>query len=133
MNLFFKLKEEVHGFLIKVEENSLIDTLGPIGDGVFDSKDYKNIAIIGGGIGIFPLYELAKQTFKKANINTYLGFRNKEFIVLEDEFKKVSKNLLITTDDGTYGMSGYAINYLEKDLENKKIDAIFACRTFGDA
>ncbi len=61
------------------------------------------------------------------NVYTYLGFRNKELVILEDEFKQVSTNLTITTDDGTYGESGYAINYLENDIEKLNIDGIFAC------
>ena len=55
------------------------------------------------------------------------NLNKKDFVVLEDEFKNVANNLIITTDDGTYGNSGFAINYLEKDLNEKNIDAIYAC------
>lgn len=129
-NLFefiFQVKGRGTNFLSDIKEGQFIDIIGPIGNGVFEIKDYKNIAIIGGGIGIFPLYELTKEAKLCANTNVYLGFRNKDFVVLEDEFKKVSTNLTITTDDGSYGNSGFAINYLEKDLEEKNIDAIYAC------
>ena len=70
---------------------------------------------------------MEKKRKKEANTNIYLGFRSKDFVVLEDEFKNVANNLIITTDDGTYGNSGFAINYLEKDLNEKNIDAIYAC------
>lgn len=73
------------------------------------------------------MYELTKEAKGHANTNVYLGFRNKDFVVLEDKFREVSTNLTITTDDGSYGESGFAINYLEKDLEAKNIDAIYAC------
>lgn len=104
-----------------------IDVLGPLGQGTFNFKDKKNIAIIGGGIGIFPLYELAKEAKKTAKINMYLGFRNKDFVVLEKEYKDVSDKFTLTTDDGSYGEKGFAINFLEKDLKNEKIDGIYAC------
>lgn len=81
----------------------------------------------GGGIGVFPLYELAKQAKDVAKVNTYLGFRNKEAVVLENEFEKISDKLAITTDDGSYKINGFAINELKKDLENEKFDCIFAC------
>ena len=56
-----------------------IDILGPLGYGSFKFEEYNNIAIIGGGIGIFPLYELAKEAKEKGkNVSTYLGFRNKD-------------------------------------------------------
>lgn len=104
-----------------------IDILGPLGNGIFDVKDYKNIAIIGGGIGVFPLYELIKSAPKDVTTNTYLGFRNKELVTLEKEFKEASSYFVLTTDDGSYGENGFAINYLKDDLDKRNIDAIYAC------
>lgn len=104
-----------------------IDVLGPLGFGAFNLADYKNISIIGGGIGVFPLHELAKVASKNANVNTYLGFRSKDFVVCEDEFNKVSNKLVITTDDGSYANNGFAINYLIEDLGKEKTDCIYAC------
>ena len=86
--------------------------------------NFDKVAIIGGGIGVFPLYELAKQLKGKTKINTYLGFRSKDFVVVEDEFKAVSDNLIITTDDGSYGEKGFAIDFLKRD---EKPDMIYAC------
>lgn len=57
----------------------------------------------------------------------YLGFRNKEFVVLEHEYRNVSDKFTLTTDDGSYGESGFAINYLREDLEKGEIDGIYAC------
>ena len=108
----------------KVGEN--ICVLGPLGKG-FSIGNFKNIAIIGGGIGIFPLYELAKESKKIGQVTTYLGFRDKNFVILEKEFKAVSDSLVITTDNGTYGSKGYGVDYLRKDISSKKFDAIFAC------
>ena len=100
--------------------------LGPLGAGFTTSK-FKNIAIVGGGIGIFPLYGLAKESIKTGQVTTYLGFRDKSLVILENEFKKVSNSLVITTDNGTYGQKGCGIDCLLKDLASKKFDAVFAC------
>ncbi|MCL2354476.1 MAG: dihydroorotate dehydrogenase electron transfer subunit [Oscillospiraceae bacterium] len=127
IEFIFQVRGRGTTFLSEVEEGEMLDVIGPLGDSSFNIEGFKNIAIIGGGIGIFPLYELAKQGMEKANVNIYLGFRNKDFIVLEEEFKKVSSNLIITTDDGTYGEKGYAIDYLESDIDKLNIDSIFAC------
>ncbi|MDO5555568.1 MAG: dihydroorotate dehydrogenase electron transfer subunit [Clostridia bacterium] len=127
IEFIFQVRGRGTGFLSQVEEGDLLDVVGPLGDSAFDIKKYKNIAIIGGGIGIFPLYELAKNSIKQANTYTYLGFRNKELVILEKEFKKVSTKLTITTDDGTYGEKGYAIDYLKSDFDNLNIDSLFAC------
>ncbi len=56
-----------------------------------------------------------------------MGFRNKDLITLEKEFKEVSDELIITTDDGSYGISGFAINELKKDCQQETPDKIFAC------
>ena len=126
LEFIFQVKGKGTEILSKKEEGDKIDIIGPLGNGTFKFEDKKNIAIIGGGIGIFPLYELAKQAKElDLNIHTYLGFRNKELVTLEKEFEDVSSKLTITTDDGSYKEKGFAINYLEKDL--KEFDGIYAC------
>ena len=128
LEFIFQIKGEGTRLLSKKEEGDLIDIVGPLGMGTFKLNNYKNIAIIGGGIGVFPLYELSKEANKEnRNVNIYLGFRNKENVLLEGEFQNVSKKLVVTTDDGTYGIKGFAIEELKKDLSN--IDCIYACRT----
>ena len=128
LEFIFQIKGKGTKILSEKKEGDLIDIIGPLGYGTFKYEKYTNLAIIGGGIGIFPLYELAKnaKTENKA-INTYLGFRNKDLVVLENEFKNVSDKLIITTDDGTYSEKGFAIDFLKKDVENGIIDSIFAC------
>lgn len=126
IEFIFQIRGRGTEFLSKAEIGDMLEVLAPLGDGTFDIKDCKNIAIIGGGIGIFPLYELAKNC-KDSKVNIYLGFRNKDFVMLEDEFKGVSNNLVISTDDGTYGKEGFAINYLKEDFEKQNFDGIFAC------
>lgn len=128
LEFIFQVKGKGTEILAKKKIGDLIDIVGPIGYGTFKYENYNNLAVIGGGIGVFPLYELAKCAKKdNKNVNIYLGFRNKDYVVLEDEFKNVSDNLTITTDDGSYGEKGFAINFLEKDIEKGKVDSIYAC------
>ena len=132
LEFIFQIKGEGTKLLSKKQIGDFIDIIGPLGMGTFKINNYKNIAILGGGIGVFPLYELSKEAKgEKRNVNIYLGFRNKEYVVLEKEFKDVANKLIITTDDGSYGIKGFAINELEKDLNN--IECIYACRTASNA
>ena len=110
-------------------EGDKLDILGPLGNGVFSvDKEYENVAIIGGGIGTYPLYELAKELKGKAKkVTMYMGFRNKDLVTLEKEFSEVVDELVLTTDDGSYMKKGYAIEYLKEDYEKSNFDAIFAC------
>ena len=128
LEFIFQVKGKGTEILSKKEEGTDIDIIGPLGNGTFKFEKYKNIAVIGGGIGIFPLYELSKEAKQNdVKVNCYLGFRNKDFVMLEKEFEEVTDNLTITTDDGTYKEKGFAIDYLIKDMENEKYECIYAC------
>ena len=128
LEFIFQVKGKGTEILSQKQVEDEIDIIGPLGNGQFDYSKYQNLAIIGGGIGVFPLYELAKEAKNDGkNVTTYLGFRNKEFVLLEEEFKNVSDELLLATDDGSYGKNGFAINYLKEDIEKGKIDSIYAC------
>lgn len=128
LEFIFQVKGKGTQLLSKKEEGDFIDIIGPLGSGTFKLEEYKHIAILGGGIGIFPLYELAKEAKQDGiNVNMYIGFRNKNLVVLEKEFEEKSSKLTITTDDGSYKNSGFAIQYLERDLNENKLDAIYAC------
>ena len=128
LEFIFQVKGKGTEILSKKEVNDEIDIIGPLGNGTFKFENYENIAIIGGGIGVFPLYELAKQAKNQnKNVNVYLGFRNKDFMVLESEFKNVSSKLVLATDDGSCGENGFAIDFLKEDVEKENIDAIYAC------
>ena len=128
LEFIFQVKGKGTTILSKKNEGELIDIVGPLGFGTFKYSSYENLAIIGGGIGVFPLYELAKNAKNEnKNVNIYLGFRNKDLVVLENEFRQVSSQLIITTDDGSYAQKGFAIDFLKKDIEAGKIDSIYAC------
>ena len=128
LEFIFQIKGKGTEILSKREVGQEVDIIGPLGNGVFRFENYQNISIIGGGIGVFPLYELSKRAKKQGkNVDIYLGFRDKKYVVLEDEFKKVSDKLLISTDNGTYCKNGFAINFLKEDLKHKKTDCIYAC------
>jgi dihydroorotate dehydrogenase electron transfer subunit len=127
VEFIFQAKGPGTKLLSKKRVGEQINIIGPIGDGVFAWNDCNNVMIIGGGIGIFPLYLLAKQLTKKNNVCVRLGFRSKDHVVLEDEFREHCDMLKIFTDDGTYGFTGNACEDLGSDLSSNNIDAIFAC------
>lgn len=128
LEFIFQVKGRGTELLAKIEVGKSIDILGPIGFGTFKYQDYEKIAIIGGGIGVFPLYELAKCAKSEGkNVTTYLGYRSKDFVLLEQEFAEVSDQLILATDDGSYAQKGFIIDYLKRDVEKGKVEAIYAC------
>ena len=83
VEFIFQVKGKGTEILSKQKVGDKINIIGPLGNGTFDIKSYNTVALIGGGIGVYPLYEAAKQLKGKAKINTYLGYRNKELVTVE--------------------------------------------------
>lgn len=127
VEFIFQVKGKGTELLSRIEIGEKIDIIGPLGNGSFKIEKYKKVSVIGGGIGTYPLYELAKELNKKSNVIMYMGFRNKSLVTLEKEFRQVSSKLVLSTDDGSYGEKGFAINFLKEDCKTEKPDMIFAC------
>ena len=128
VEFIFQVKGRGTELLSNKKVGDKIDVLGPLGKGNFTVKEYSNVAIIGGGIGTYPLYELAKELSDKSKVNMYLGFRDKSLVTCEKDFEDLGLNkLVVTTDDGSYKEKGYAIDFMKKDIEENKVDKIFAC------
>lgn len=99
------------------EGDNLLDFVGPLG--VASHLDnYKKVAVVGGGLGTAIAYPQAKKLYKMgAEVDSIVGFRNKELIILEKEMAAVSSRLFITTDDGSNGTKGFVTDVLKKLIE----------------
>lgn len=102
------------------------DVLGPLGNPTVVSGVSRAV-VIGGGVGSAIALPVAKE-FKKAGafVSVILGFKNKDLIILKEEFEKVCDELIIATDDGSYGISGNVCVPLKKILLGEKIDEVMA-------
>lgn len=111
--------------LSKSEIGESLDILGPLGNGFRLDNSGGIAALVGGGIGIFPLLELAKQLGKRTVV--MLGFRSADDVLLIDEFKKYSDRVLVATDDGSLGHSGLVTDLLKTEAEENRIDTVYTC------
>lgn len=125
-DIVFQIKGTGTELLSRMQPGERVDLLAPLGNSFDLNKKYKKIAVIGGGIGIFPLLFLLNES-NATEKRSYLGFRNKEFAVLEDEFKKFADYINISTDDGSYGYNGLVTDMLAADLDKIKPDMLYAC------
>ena len=107
--------------------DSLKDFVGPLGNAT-ETEGVNNVCVVGGGVGCAIAMPVAEKFAKdKANVTSIIGFRNKDLVILEDEFKKASNELVVMTDDGSYGRQGNVCVPLEEMLASgKKFDKIFA-------
>lgn len=103
------------GELEKGEE--ILDFVGPLGT-ASHLDGYKKVAVIGGGLGTAIAYPQAKKLFGQgANVDSIIGFRNKDLILLEKEMAAVSTRLFVTTDDGSNGNKGFVSDILKRLIE----------------
>ncbi len=123
VRFIFQKKGSGTDALSKKGAGDMLDILGPLGNGFTILPDKKKPVVIGGGIGVFPLYMLCRQL---KNPTALLGFRTKELVCMEKEFSSAAKTS-IATDDGSYGFKGYAPQLLEKMLGAGECDIIYAC------
>ena len=110
---------------LKVGEK-LYSLVGPLGKET-EISNYKKAAVIGGGVGCAIAYPLAKALKENGcQVHSILGFRNKDLIILENEFKSVSQKTLIVTDDGSNGNKGLVTDALKSLLNlGEKYDVVF--------
>jgi len=107
--------------------DEISDVLGPLGNPT-EIDNFGTVVCVGGGVGTALIYPIAK-AMKKAgsHVISLVGARTKELIILEEEMKEVSDEVIVTTDDGTYGIHGFGSTVLEKMIKDgKKIDRVVA-------
>lgn len=127
ISIVFQVVGEATIELNKLCEGDCIETfVGPLGKKT-DFDGAKKAIVIGGGLGSAIAYPLAKAMKEKGiDVTSICGFRNKDLIILEDEFKKVSNKLIITTDDGSNGIKGFVTDRLEELLKvSADYDAVY--------
>lgn len=122
MRVIYQVKGEGTRQLSLKKAGESLDVMGPLGRGFQIDEENRKCAVIGGGIGTFPLLLLSKQLDKP---DIYLGFRTKELVTLEQEFAACAGSLTVATDDGSYGYNGFAIDALRAHLDG--VDIIYAC------
>lgn len=128
ITIIFQIVGATTTLLSKKEEGECIaDFVGPLGN-PSKTEGYKKVAVIGGGVGCAIAYPVAKALHENgAEVHSIVGFRNKDLVILEDDFKDVSDKYVLMTDDGTAGEKGLVTNALENLInEGNDYDLVMA-------
>ena len=128
VTIIFQIVGGTTGKLSEMEEGDFLqDFAGPLGtpsklDGL------KKVAVVGGGVGCAIAYPIAKKLSEMGcEVHSVVGFRNRDLVILEDEFAAVSDTLKIMTDDGSHGEKGLVTNALEALInEGNEYDEVIA-------
>lgn len=101
--------------LAQMAEGQTLDIIGPLGSSYPLDIEENDVLIIGGGVGVPPLYELAKQYRRKGkHVYAVLGFQDKDSVFYEEEFRKLGCQTYIATMDGSYGTKGTVIDAIRE-------------------
>ena len=109
------------------EGDFIQDFVGPLGE-PSHTEGLKIVAVIGGGVGCAIAYPVAKKLHRLgAEVHSVVGFRNKDLVILEEEFAAVSDVFKMMTDDGSYGQKGLVTDALKALIESgEKYDEVIA-------
>lgn len=101
-----------------------LDILTGLGNGYSISEGTKNVLVVGGGVGVPPLYNLSKKLLlSKKNVIAILGFNTKEDVFCEKEFSMLGIHTYVTTADGSYGIKGFVTDA----LSGLNFDEFYTC------
>lgn len=113
------------------EGDKLFSFIGPLGKKT-EIGNYGTVVTVGGGTGIACIHPIARALKEAGNkVISIIGARSKELIIMEEELKKASSELVVTTDDGSYGRKGFVTQVLKELLDQDK--AVKKVWTIGPA
>ena len=133
LSLLYQVVGKGTEILSRVKEGGKLWVTGPLGNGFsLSAGRHSAAALVGGGVGIPPLYHLAQtllksKIFSRQNIHVFLGARNRSLLLCEKDFKKLGVHLEVATDDGSKGQKGYVTSILENFLKNAAAVRVYAC------
>ena len=99
--------------------DSILDLAGPLGLPTKLPEGARRVCVIGGGVGCAIAYPQAKALFRQGlTVDVIAGFRSKDIVILEDEFRANCTELILCTDDGSYGKKGFVTDALRERIES---------------
>ena len=114
ITIIYKVVGEGTEVMSKMNSGEKLDVLCGLGNGFDTSKSLDKPVLIGGGVGVPPMYNLCKKLIAEGkNVTVILGFNKKDEIFYEDEFKNLGADVKVTTVDGSYGIKGFVTDALK--------------------
>ena len=129
VTILFQVVGASTGLLASLQEgDSILDFVGPLGQPSELSNHMGTVVFVGGGIGVAPVYPIARAAHELGNkVISILGAKTKDILIFEERMRAISDEVLITTDDGSYGIKGFVTNAIEELIKRgEKIDQVTA-------
>ncbi len=123
----YQIKGEGTQKLKTMGAGTRLNVLLPLGNGFYIEKNEKKVALVGGGVGTFPLISVLREYGAEKEISAFIGYRNKGAVCGVEEFEKANKFVAVT-DDGSYGEKMNAVQAFECALKDGyRPDVVLSC------
>lgn len=124
VEIIYRVVGEGTQTLSRMKVGDVIDSLGPLGTSF--SMEGDHIVGVGGGVGIAPILFMARRA-KHGQMTVVIGGRNKEEVFWKELFPKNLRQLIVTTDDGSYGIKGFSVSVLPDLFTRGKVNQVCVC------
>ena len=132
LEMLYRVVGKGTAMLSALHETDLLDILGPLGTGFDPGSADEEKLIVGGGVGLAPLYLLAKELVKQSPVRLFAGGRTRDDILCITEFERLGVECYTATEDGSLGECGLVTEALVRRLDTLKGRAsIYACGPHG--
>jgi len=111
----------------ELHEGDRVELLGPLGNGFDLTSSGGEKILVGGGIGLVPLYMLASELVDNNSVRLLMGGRTRDDILAVTEFERLGVETYVSTDDGSLGEEGLVTQVLERKLQKYPDAEVFAC------
>ena len=124
VEIFYRVVGEGTKFLSHMKGGDIIDSLGPLGNSF--TLPAGHLVGVGGGVGIAPILFASKRA-APGQMTVAIGGRNKDEVFWKDYFPKTLRQLIVTTDDGSYGIKGFSISVLPGLFAEGDVEEVITC------
>jgi len=127
IELIYKVVGDGTEIMQSLHQGDQVELLGPLGKGFdYGSPDQEKI-LVGGGIGLVPLYMLAEHMVDQSKVRLLMGGRTRDDIITVTEFERLGVGTYVSTEDGSLGEAGLVTQVLEKRLKENSSVTVYAC------
>ncbi|MFA7534607.1 MAG: dihydroorotate dehydrogenase electron transfer subunit [Desulfuromonadales bacterium] len=127
LEILYKVVGVGTGIMSELHAGDRVEILGPLGKGFASAPEGREKILVGGGIGLVPLYMLAEELVRSGKVRLLMGGRSRDDILAVTEFERLGVETYVSTDDGSLGEGGLVTRVLQRKLDKYPHAAVFAC------
>ncbi|MBE9487174.1 MAG: dihydroorotate dehydrogenase electron transfer subunit, partial [Chloroflexi bacterium] len=111
----------------ELHQGDRVELLGPLGRGFDPGDPHEEKILVGGGIGLVPLYMLAEKLIETSQVRLLMGGRTRDDIIAVTEFERLGVETYVSTEDGSLGEEGLVTQVLQRKLDKYPKASVYAC------